>query len=254
MPANSNALLDQSRTLLQAHPVRGVQPRDLARVLAGAQLKRMDNGDVLCTEGEPGDAMFFLLDGSIKVTRTDPHGKVRELALIQAPAIVGHMALIDHSPRSATCTAGGRTVVASLERAAWSKMLHEPTQRGTALRRVLCASLTRQLVGANDRIRNLLGGGKPARPKVPSVPKPPTVPKAPPSRDMGHHSGALPTVVSANLDEVDEVDEFDASDSELMRVAGVLEGWRIDRSSLRAAETATFVFDDDQKRNRRNQN
>jgi len=246
--ASNSALLDQSRALLNAHPVRGIEPRDLARVLSGAQLKRMDDGEVLCTEGDPGDAMFFLLDGAIKVTRTDPHGKPRELALVESPAIVGHMALIDHSPRSATCAASGRTVVASLNRKTWSKMLHEPTQRGTALRRVLCASLTRQLVGANARIRKLVVRDRPKS-------KPPVARhangKTRPSRDLGHHAGTPPTVTSASLESTD-IDDFDASDSELMRVAGVLDGWRIDRSSLRAADKATFVFDEDQMRNRKN--
>lgn len=247
--ASNSALLEQSRALLNAHPVRGIEPRDLARVLSGAQIKRMDSGELLCAEGDPGDAMFFLLDGAIKVTRTDPQGKSRELALVESPAIVGHMALIDHSPRSATCAASGRTVVARLDRKTWSKMLHEPSQRGTALRRVLCASLTRQLVGANARIRTLVMGERP-RPK-PSTARP-AKKKTAPSRDLGHHVGTPPTVASASLSPTD-VEDFDASDSELMRVAGVLEGWHIDRSSLRAADNATFVFDDDQKRNRKNQ-
>ena len=109
-----SALQDQARKLLEAHPVRGVSPAALARVLTAAQLKRMNDHDHLCAEGDPGDAMYFLLDGAIRVTRTDPQGKMRELAVVQSPAIVGHMALIDHSPRSANCTASGRTVVASL--------------------------------------------------------------------------------------------------------------------------------------------
>ena len=244
MAAIPDVLIEQSRNLLQAHPVRGVQPEALARVLTGAQLKRMDNGDVLCSEGDPGDAMYFLLDGAIKVTRTDPHGKIRELAVLESPAIVGHMALIDHSPRSASCAASGRTVVASLNRDTWSKMLHEPTSRGTALRRILCASLTRQLVGANARIRTLVAGVP--KPKPAPAPKPS---KAPPSRDLGHHTGVSP---SAKRDDVNSVEEFDASDSELMRVAGLLEGWRIDRSSLRAAERASYTLDEDQRRNIKN--
>ena len=243
MAAIPDVLLEQSRNLLQAHPVRGVSPEALARVLTGAQLKRMDNGDVLCSEGDPGDAMYFLLDGAIKVTRTDPHGKIRELAVVHSPALVGHMALIDHSPRSANCVASGRTVVASLTRQVWNKMLHEPTSRGTALRRILCASLTRQLVGANERIRVLVGGlpNKPTRPAATA--------QAPRSRDLGHHKGLPPATASANLGAMDRVDTFDASDSELMRVAGLLEGWRIDRRSLRAAGRASHVLNDDQKRN-----
>lgn len=237
--SNNQALLDQSRKLLVAHPVRGVRPRDLARVLAACRLQRMSTEEVLCGEGDPGDAMYFLLDGAIRVTRTDPHGRTRDLARVESPAIVGHMALIDHSPRSATCAAEGRTIVACLERKTWSRVLHEPSDRGMALRRVLCASLTRQLVGANASIRTLIDGPKKAAPK-----------KTSPSNDLGHKTSMPPTAASASLD---TVEDFDASESDLLRVAGVLDGWRIDRSSLRAADKIEHVFDEDQLRNRKNQ-
>jgi CRP-like cAMP-binding protein len=159
------------------------------------------------------------------------------------------MALIDHSPRSANCAASGRTVVASLTRATWSKMLHEPTPRGTALRRILCASLTRQLVGANERIRSLVGGPLLTPPTASATNTPSHASKARPSRDLGHHKGVPPGAASTRTSGVDRVEEFDASDSELMQVAGLLEGWRIDRSSLRGAGRATHVFNADQKRN-----
>jgi len=233
-----SALLSQATELLASHPVRGVKASDLARVLSACTLQRMSTGDVLCSEGDPGDAMYFLLDGAIQVSRTDPHGRVRALALIRSPAVVGHMALIDHSPRSATCAAEGRTAVASLDRRTWSRILHEPSERGMALRRVLCASLTRQLVGANRNIRDLVNG-PPSKPTT----------RTTRSTDRGHKSALDP---GGNIARHDVVEEFDASETDLVRVAGVLDGWRIDQSSLRAADQLQHVFDEDQQRNRRN--
>ncbi len=236
--SNTDALLQQTRNLLEAHPVRGVHPEDLVRVLAASAMRRMSGGEVLCAEGDPGDSMYFLLDGAIKVTRTDPHGRVRELALVESPAIVGHMALIDNSPRSATCTAKGRTIVASLDRKLWLRLLSEPSERGTALRRVICASLTRQLVGANSSIRKLIDGPSAARRAAASR-----------SKDLGHKVAPTPT---ARATHPDTVEDFDASESDLLRVAGVLDGWRIDRTSLRGVERMQHVFSEDQLRNRKN--
>ena len=236
--SNQRAILEQSRKLLLAHPVRGVSAEDLAKVIAACKLRRMSNEEVLCAEGDPGDAMFFLLDGAIRVTRTDPHGRTRALAVVESPALVGHMALIDNSPRSATCAASGRTIIASLERRTWNNVLNEPSRRGAALRRVLCASLTRQLVGANASIRTLVDGTaiKKSKPSTPST-------------DLGHKTTLPPNAASARLD---TVEDFDASESDLLRVAGVLDGWRIDRSSLKAADRVKHVYTEDQKRNRKN--
>lgn len=235
-PEEKKALLKQSSALLKAHPVRGVKPADLARVLTASKLQRMSTGEVLCTEGEPGSSMFFLLDGAIKVTRTDPHGRKRELAVVQSPAIVGHMALIDNSPRSATCAAEGRTIVASLERRTWNRILHEPSERGAALRRVLCASLTRQLVGANASIRKLVNGAD-AQPDRPATR----------SKDRGHEAAP-----NAARSQKAAPQSRDVEESDLLRVAGVLEGWQLDDSSLRDADELEHVFTEDQLRNRKN--
>lgn len=231
----TTTLQAHASALLRAHPVRGVKAPDLARVLAACDLKRLSPGDALCSEGEPGDAMFFVLDGTVVVTRQDPSGQPRELARIPGPAVVGHMALIDQSKRSATCTAGDRTVVATLSRATWARLIQDRTPSGTALRRLLCASLTRQLVGANAQIRSLLGDA----------------PQQAVLGGKGHiPAGPVPSVRSAHLEP--EVEAFDATDSELLRVAGVLEGWKVDADTVTQADRVRTVLDEDQKRNPRN--
>ncbi len=57
-------------------------------------------GDTLFKAGDPGDAMFVLLEGSMVVMVGD---KVVENSV--RGAIVGEMALIDQSPRGATVVA-----------------------------------------------------------------------------------------------------------------------------------------------------
>jgi CRP-like cAMP-binding protein len=214
----SNVLLQQASAFLRATPVRGVRPPHLAAVLAATTLRRHGGGELLCTEGEGGDEMFFLVDGSIRVTRKDAKGKERELAVIQAPALVGHMSLVDNSPRSATCTAGQRTVVGVLDRATYNDLLSEGSDRGTALRRVLCASLTRQLVSANGRIRSIL------------------------------HEAAD---ASRRKDEQEDVEDFEVSDTGLMGLESTLAGLNTD-VTLQDIDSVSFVIDEDTRRNPKN--
>ena len=210
-------LLDHAQRLLDAHPSRGVSPQSLAAVFQSASIQRLQGDDPFCEEGEAGDAMYFLMKGAVRVQRRDPRGKLRELAVIEAPALFGHMALIDNSPRSASCHAIGESIIATLDRATYSKVLSEPTSRGTALRRILLASLTRQLVGANHRIRGLI--------------QPPA---------------------ASPEDSTESVEDFDVSNTDIMRVSGVLSGWKLDERTLRQAEAMEVVFTDDQRRNRKN--
>jgi CRP-like cAMP-binding protein len=59
----------------------------------------LNPGDVLFREGDPGDKMYVLLEGTVDVTIG---GKVVETAV--AGALLGEIALIENSPRSATIT------------------------------------------------------------------------------------------------------------------------------------------------------
>lgn len=216
-------LLDHAEGLLEAHPSRGVTPHSLAAVFKSAHIERLQDGHAVCTEGDAGDAMYFLMKGAVRVQRRDPKGKMRELATIEAPALFGHMALIDNSPRSASCVAAGESIIATLDRATYNGVLHESTTRGTALRRVLLASLTRQMVGANSRIRDLIRPPeKPAKGKVDAA--------------------------AAN----DGVEEFDVSNTDILKVSGLLEGWSPDASALREAEEMEVVFTEEQRRNAKN--
>ncbi|MGB7769816.1 MAG: cyclic nucleotide-binding domain-containing protein [Verrucomicrobiia bacterium] len=71
---------------------------------------RLAHGDVLFKEGERGDAMFVLLEGTMDILIGD---KVVENS--QRGAIIGELALIDQSPRGATAIARGPARLAKVD-------------------------------------------------------------------------------------------------------------------------------------------
>ncbi len=145
-------------------PAPGVHPRDLAAVLELARPIELAHGDALCREGERGEAMFWLVRGAVRVSHRDFKGQPRDLAVLAAPALVGHMALVDGSNRSASCIADGPAVALALDRAGFQRLTGEDTPRGAALRRVVLTSLARQLGAANRRVRGLLDAAVPDDP------------------------------------------------------------------------------------------
>ena len=52
---------------------------------------------VLMLEGEPGDAFYVIIEGTIRIERGD-----RVIRSMQAGGFLGEIALLDHRPRSAT--------------------------------------------------------------------------------------------------------------------------------------------------------
>lgn len=68
------------------------------------------SGDVLFREGERGDAMFVLLEGTMDIVIGD-----KVVKNSQRGAIIGEMALIDQSPRGATAVARGPVRLARVD-------------------------------------------------------------------------------------------------------------------------------------------
>jgi CRP/FNR family transcriptional regulator, cyclic AMP receptor protein len=62
-------------------------------------------GQVIWSEGDPGDALLVLEEGQLRVTRTTGGGVEVVLAVNEAPAALGELALLDGEPRSASVIA-----------------------------------------------------------------------------------------------------------------------------------------------------
>lgn len=149
--------LDQAvRRYLELKPARGVAPEDLVDALSVTAPVTFQAGETLCAQGGTAHALFFLLEGAVSVYRRDRRGEPRQISRVVAPAFLGHVALLDHAPRSATCVCESEVRVLSLDQVSCDRLVVEASPRGAALRRVLSASLCRHLERANDQVRALL--------------------------------------------------------------------------------------------------
>jgi CRP-like cAMP-binding protein len=79
---------------------RGFSDDELARVAALADRASADAGDVLLEQGRVGTECFVVLEGRAEVYAGDDH-----LATVGPGAPIGEMALIEHTPRTATVVA-----------------------------------------------------------------------------------------------------------------------------------------------------
>lgn len=61
-------------------------------------------GEVLMRQGEPGDAFYAILSGSIAVKAED-YGEEKQVAVLEAGSVCGEIAALTREPRTATLTA-----------------------------------------------------------------------------------------------------------------------------------------------------
>ena len=64
------------------------------------------SGEVLCREGDTGDRMFIIQQGTVEVV-TSSGGRETRLATLAEGAVIGEMAVFEKEPRSATVRAVG---------------------------------------------------------------------------------------------------------------------------------------------------
>ncbi|MDI1429958.1 Crp/Fnr family transcriptional regulator [Polyangium sorediatum] len=60
-------------------------------------------GDILCREGDPGDVMYVIQTGSVRITKMIA-GEERVIAMLGPGEFLGELAILNGKPRSATAT------------------------------------------------------------------------------------------------------------------------------------------------------
>ncbi len=130
------------------------------RVLAAeSRVRRYPEGQVLFSEGDPGETLLILEEGRVKVSRFMAGGQEIVLAVQEAPASFGELALVDGASRSATVIAQTPVVVRILPRAALMGMIHnEPT-----VAMALMEGWVGMIRDTNDRLSDLQSLDVPGR-------------------------------------------------------------------------------------------
>jgi CRP/FNR family transcriptional regulator, cyclic AMP receptor protein len=95
-------------------------------------------GDVLFKKGDTAGCMYVVLSGELRIG----DGNVT-LENVSAGGIVGEMALIDHSPRSATVTAVSPATLAEVDEKRFLFMVHETPSFALNVLRLLTGRLRR---------------------------------------------------------------------------------------------------------------
>jgi CRP-like cAMP-binding protein len=82
-----------------------------------ASWRNFEEGAVIVSEADPGDALYVLARGKVKVVLYGESGREVILSIFNKPGdFFGEMALLDHEPRSATVMAAESSTLLALSR------------------------------------------------------------------------------------------------------------------------------------------
>ena len=100
----------------------------LAKVGEGRSVGKYRKGQVVFSQGDAGDAVFYVQKGKVKVTVVSEQGKEAVIAILGTDDFFGEGCLAGQVQRISTVTAMTDFVIARIERAAIVRVIHqEPT-------------------------------------------------------------------------------------------------------------------------------
>ncbi|MEO9240202.1 MAG: Crp/Fnr family transcriptional regulator, partial [Jatrophihabitantaceae bacterium] len=129
--------------LRRAGLFQGVDPADVEAL--GSQFEVFDapRGTTLFNEGEPGDSLYIVLSGKVKLGRRSPDGRENLVAIYGPSDQFGELSLFDPGPRTATATVVTDARLAKLPKPALQKWATERPQIAMQLLRVVARRLRR---------------------------------------------------------------------------------------------------------------
>lgn len=87
---------------------KGLRRNLLMKLLVDLVEKEYQEGEVIFAEGDPGKALYIILDGSVLISKRCGDGD-KVLASLSAGSFFGELALIDNMPRFASAAATEKT-------------------------------------------------------------------------------------------------------------------------------------------------
>ena len=127
---------------------RGLGPDQCLQVLKVSHQKSFEPGEKIYAAGTPGDEMFILLQGRVRILVTDD----REVARVEAIDTVGEMEIIGASPRVADVVADGEVSGLTLGEGVLNDLFRREPSLGVQLLRNIVDNLSQKLAATDQTL------------------------------------------------------------------------------------------------------
>ena len=151
---------------------RNLDETERAQILIIGQVRTYKEGETIFKEGDPGDGLFIVVKGSVRISKQSVSGE-EALAVLEPHAFFGEMALIDFSPRAADAISNDNTDLFFIPLKDLRTLIETHHQIALKVLYALCEVLAQRLRETNERYMSVFtiaqwgGGGQPGLPPLP---------------------------------------------------------------------------------------
>jgi CRP-like cAMP-binding protein len=140
-------------TLRRVKILSSLSDAQLERFVEFMELRRVRAWDDVVREGSPGDAMYLLLEGEVRV-RLMIAGKETILTTLAAGEFFGEVALFDHGPRSADVIANKECLLLRVPAGAFLRLIEDAPDLAAPFLFAIAKTLIARIRADNKRYRD----------------------------------------------------------------------------------------------------
>lgn len=129
---------------------------ELDRMMKKVKCVRLDQGKILCKEGDPGTFMCFVVDGKLEIYKESASHTRVKISEIGKGKTIGDMAIIDHTPRSATVAAKTDVDLIILKKEDFDSILESDPHIGIKVLKGLTRLLSMNLRKTSSRLADYM--------------------------------------------------------------------------------------------------
>jgi len=142
---------------------RDLDETERAQVLIIGQVRSYQPDEAIFREGDPGDGLFIVIKGTVRISRQCTTGE-EALAILEPNAFFGEMALIDYMPRAASAISNEASDLFFIPLKELRTLIETHHPIALKVLFALCEVLTQRLRETNDRYMSIFtiaqwGGG-----------------------------------------------------------------------------------------------
>lgn len=125
---------------------------ELDRLAALGRQQACPRGEKIFAEGEPGDALYLIETGKVRISKQIPGIGEEALAILEPGSVFGEMALLDDGPRSADAIAHEACTLFVIEREPFESMLFVDKELAYQVLSGVVRVLAARLRDTNDKM------------------------------------------------------------------------------------------------------
>ena len=104
--------------LARAGIFQGVEPSAVSALTNQLQPVDFPRGHTVFAEGDPGDRLYIIVSGKVKIARRSPDGRENLLTILGPPDMFGELSVFDPGPRTSSVVTITAVRAVSMDRAA----------------------------------------------------------------------------------------------------------------------------------------